>query len=290
MLNHQGADSDMAVERAANSVGIIGCGWLGKALARELIQNNFPVMVTTTREEKAAELTQAGLEARVLTLPQQVLPLSEHDIFSSRQLVICITPQLKKGRTDYPEKVAQLVAAAEKNAVEKVILISTSSVYNGLAGEVYEDAVLDMAANKVAILAEAEQSVLDFNGLSAVVRMTGLIGPGRHPGRFLAGKKDLANPDAAVNLIHQSDALGLIMCLLKQTGVQGVFNGVANTRMSRQHFYQQAAAILDLPCPAFNEQDRGSLGKQINGDKGRRELSYDYRYDDLVQWMKENEH
>ncbi|WP_281559387.1 NAD(P)H-binding protein [Thalassomonas sp. RHCl1] len=281
--------SELAVDNAANSVGIIGCGWLGKALAKQLIKENIPVMATTTREEKAAELNQAGINSRVLQLPQALSLLSEHDIFSCRQLVICITPQLKKGRVDYPEKIAQLVTAAEKNDVEKIILLSTSSVYNGLEGDVSEQSELDLSANKVAIVAQAEQSVLNFNGLSAVIRLTGLIGPARHPGRFLAGKKNLANPDAAVNLIHQADALGLICCLLKQKQAQGIYNGVANTRVSRQQFYQQAALTLALPEPAFNEQDRGITGKVINGDKGRRELSYQYRYDDLVLWMKNSE-
>ncbi|WP_236702722.1 NAD-binding protein [Thalassomonas actiniarum] len=281
--------SGLAGDNTANSVGIIGCGWLGMALATQLMKENIPVMATTTREEKAAELNQAGINSRVLQLPQVPSLLREHDIFSCRQLVICITPQLKKGRVDYPEKIAQLVAVAEKNDVEKIILLSTSSVYNGLEGEVFEQTELDISANKVAIVAQAEQSVLNFNGLSAVIRLSGLIGPARHPGRFLAGKKDLANPDAAVNLIHQTDALGLISCLLKQKQAQGIFNGVANTRVSRQQFYQQAALALALPEPVFNEQDRGITGKVINGDKGRRELSYQYRYDDLVLWMKNSE-
>ncbi|WP_274051328.1 SDR family NAD(P)-dependent oxidoreductase [Thalassomonas haliotis] len=281
--------SKIAVDNAANSVGIIGCGWLGRPLAGLLMKENTQVMATSTREEKAAELNQVGIDSRVLQLPQAPSQLSGHDIFSCRKLVVCITPQLKKGRVDYPEKIAGLVAAAEKNGVEKIILLSTSSVYNGLEGEVFEEAGLDVNANKVAILAQAEQSVLNFNGLSAVLRLSGLIGPARHPGRFLAGKKDLANPDAAVNLIHQADALGLINCLLKQKQVQGIFNGVANTRMSRQQFYQQAALALSLPEPAFNDLDRGITGKVINGDKGRRELSYQYQYDDLVLWMKNNE-
>ncbi|WDE04712.1 NAD-binding protein [Thalassomonas viridans] len=281
--------SDTVGDNAKNSVGIIGCGWLGRALAGQLIKKNIPVMATTTREEKAAELNQAGINTQVLQLPGEPELLSGHAVFSCRQLVVCITPQLKKGRVDYPEKIARLAAAAEANKVEKIILISTSSVYNGLEGEVCEDAELDISAEKVAILARAEQSVLDFHGLSAVLRLTGLIGPNRHPGRFLAGKKDLANPDAVVNLIHQADALGLIMCLLEQSGAQGIYNGVAGTRMTRQHFYQQAAAALALPEPVFNEADRGITGKQINGDKTRQVLSYDYQYDDLVLWMKNNE-
>lgn len=289
MSNNGGFLSEIAVENVANSVGIIGCGWLGEALARLLMQESIPVTATTTREEKAVELNQAGINSRVLQLPQASSLLSEHDIFSCRQLVICITPQLKKGRVDYPEKISQLVAAAEKNGIEKIILLSTSSVYNGLEGEVFEDTGLDVSANKVAILAKAEQSVLNFSGLSAVMRLTGLIGSARHPGRFLAGKTGLANPDAAVNLIHQADALGLIFCLLKQKQAQGVFNGVANTRVSRELFYQQAALALSLPLPAFNEQDRGVTGKVINGDKGRCELSYEYQYDDLVLWMQNNE-
>ena len=83
--------------------------------------------------------------------------------------------------------------------------------------------------------------------------------------------------------------MGLILSLLRQRRVQGVYNGVAQTRMSRQCFYQQAALALALPEPGFNEQTRGIMGKRINDDKTREVLSYLYQHDDLVLWMENNE-
>ena len=283
-------NKQQASKMTTANVGIVGCGWLGSALAKQLLEKNIRVKATTAHQETASELSKQGIEAQQLLLPQPLCELAEHDIFSCQQLVICIPPRIKQGQADYPEKMSQLVAAAEIKRVKKIILISTTAVYNGLSGDVFEDDELDLTAEKVAIIEQAEQSVLNFNGQSAIIRMSGLIGPSRHPGRFFGGKTGLANPDATVNLIHQHDAVGLILSLLNNQSAQGIFNGVAQTHVSRQTFYKKAALALSLAAPVFGLNGKGDSGKRINADKARLQLSYVYLFDNLLQWMDNNEH
>ena len=47
-----------------------------------------------------------------------------------------------------------------------------------------------------------------------ILRLAGLVGPGRHPGRFFAGK---SAPDGqhGVNLVHLEDVIGAIELLLQ---------------------------------------------------------------------------
>jgi len=282
------------MRKKVNTVGIIGCGWLGTALAKQLIATNQNVLATTEHDKSADKLVKQGISANKLTLPTvlSVEKLAESTIFSATQLVICIPPRLKRGQDDYPEKIKQLVTAAEISDVEHIILISSTAVYNGLSGKVNEQHAFDFTADKVKVMHEAEQALLTFTGQTNIIRLSGLIGPERHPGRFLSAEKAVANPDGLVNLIHQTDAVGIIEALLLRQSEpslnKAIFNGVSEAHPTRERFYQKAAKALDLPQPNFirtSDEPLSVLPKEVEGDKVQRELNYQFVYNDLLAWL-----
>ena len=274
------------------SVGIIGCGWLGSVLAKRLIQAGDEVIATATQKNTLTALFEQGIKAVKLELPVTSIKdeLLSNTVFTMQQLVICIPPQVKKGLTNYPEKIRQLVQAAENSGVKRLILLSSTAVYGGLEGKIDENSALDISIEKVNIIAKAEQNVLNFKGDSCVVRLGGLIGPKRHPGRFLSGKKQLMNPSAPVNLIHQQDAIGIIDCLLQQEIIksrQTIFNCVCSTHPQRKDFYQAAAKAMNLPQPIFVEEELLTIAntKKVCGNKVTQELGYKFVIDDLLLWV-----
>ena len=79
--------------------------------------------------------------------------------------------------------------------------------------------------------------------LSTVVRLGGLIGPGRAPGRFLAGRRELPLGDAPVNLLHLTDAVGVLECILEsQAGATRLTYARPITRRGGE-FYPAAARL-----------------------------------------------
>ncbi|MEY8252826.1 MAG: SDR family NAD(P)-dependent oxidoreductase, partial [Colwellia sp.] len=187
------------------SVGIVGCGWLGSALAHQLKKQGVAVLATRSNIDNTEQLKNQGIEAEVLSLPAEQVRLNTHHIFKQQCLVIAITPQFRQGRLDYADKVQQLVESAKVgNCVEQIILLSSSAIYNGLSGQVEEDSTLDMLADKVFVLNQAEQAVLNFNESrlnddltnkkAYVLRLSGLVGPKRHPGKFLLNGRMLKSP------------------------------------------------------------------------------------------------
>ncbi|WP_232300006.1 SDR family oxidoreductase [Colwellia sp. MT41] len=293
-----------------NSVGIVGCGWLGSALAQQLIKKAVKVLATRSNTDNAEQLNSQGIEAQVLSLPAEQAQLNSHAIFRQHCLVIAITPQFRQGRVDYAEKVQQLVTAAEESSsVEKIILLSSSAIYNGLSGPVDESITLDLSADKVALLNQAEQAVLNFNqtysnehgfndskpqaGKSRgyVLRLSGLVGPNRHPGKFLLNGRLLKSPQAIVNLIHQQDAVGLIQALLASELDGGIFNGVSPTQVTKQQYYQAAATALQLPAPVFEEEAilSGDKPKVVSATKTQAALNYRFVYADLLSWLTDGE-
>jgi nucleoside-diphosphate-sugar epimerase len=268
-----------------NSVGIIGCGWLGQALAKKLLIEKYRVTVTTQSEEKKQKLLNDNIDTELLSLPVNDPKSVVMSVFNHQTLIISITPQIRQGRNDYPEKVSQIIKMAESGKVEKVILLSSTAVYNGLSGLVDEQSILDMNAHKVAVIAAAEKAARDFSGTTVVLRLAGLVGPERHPGRFLQGKNILAEPQAYINLIHQDDAVGVLMEIIKEDKINGTFNAVSATETSKQHFYHAAAGALNLPLPEFSFETSMRFGKRINDAKLRDSFNYPFTHDDLIVWL-----
>ena len=183
--------------------------------------------------------------------------------------------------------------------------MSSTAIYNGLEGHVDEESSLNMATEKVQILNAAEQAVLNFSKLfstqfskqspkqlpkqlskqGTVIRLAGLVGPERHPGKFILANKTLSNATALINLIHQQDAVGLIESLLQAKYSQGIFNGVSDTHVSKQQYYQVAAKALKLEPPVFAQQHTNNTTRVVSGEKAKKVLSYNFIYPDLLTWL-----
>jgi nucleoside-diphosphate-sugar epimerase len=268
------------------SVGIVGCGWLGKALAKKLQQRHIPVLATSSQVCNVDLLNAQGIKAQQLMLPADEKQLAAHEVFSQHQLIIAITPKFKKGRADYPEKIAQLLTAAKlQGKVKRIILISSTGIYQGLSGLVNEQSSLQLTIDKVSLLDEAEQAVLAYHHQACVLRLAGLVGPERHPGNFLLAKKVLHDAENKVNLIHQADAVGLILSLLAQQRVQGIVNGVSDTHVSKKDYYQRAAKAVNLPLPVFACSSTMTKGRIVSGNKAKQLLNYSFVYPDLLAWL-----
>jgi nucleoside-diphosphate-sugar epimerase len=267
------------------SVAIIGCGWLGLALTKQLLTEKYRVAVTTQSVDKQNTLLASNIDAELLSLPVNDPKSVVLSAFNQEVLVISITPQIRQGRSDYPEKVAQLVAMAELGKVKRIILLSSTAVYNGLSGTVDESSTLDFSAEKVAVIAGAESAVQKFTGKTVILRLAGLVGPERHPGRFLQGKRVLAEPQAFINLIHQVDVIGVLINIISDHKYHGIYNAVSATETSKEHYYQAAANALGLAVPEFSFETAMRFGKRINDEKLRNNLSYQFVYDDLIVWL-----
>lgn len=274
----------------AFSVGIIGCGWLGKPLAASLLEQGASVLATSSQQCNVEQLHQQGIKAQQLLLPSNTELLRQHDVFTQQCLVIAITPQFKNSQADYAIKVAQLVdAAAQRGVVQRIILLSSTAVYQGLDGLVDESTNLNLVEtntiDKTQILNSAEQAVLNFYRQGSVLRLAGLVGPERHPGKFLLAKIALKNSTAPVNLIHQQDAVGLILSLLTSASPQGVFNGVSDTHVTKALYYQAAAKSLGLELPAFSTDNTLDSTRIVSGDKAKQQLDYSFIYPELLTWL-----
>ena len=124
------------------SVSIIGCGWLGQALATVLLSENIPVLASYQSQATLEKLNRLNIPATPLVLPLAVDINAiestsntvdvDQALFENDVLIIAIPPQIKKGKLDYPLKIKQLVKLAELGKTQHIILLNSTAIYNGL--------------------------------------------------------------------------------------------------------------------------------------------------------------
>ncbi|MFD0749358.1 SDR family oxidoreductase [Mucilaginibacter calamicampi] len=238
-------------------ISILGCGWYGKALGAELIKKGITVNGSTTSSEKIGILKAQCIKPYLIDLSPQSKTIDD-DFFSCDLLWISIPPRARAGRgMEYIAQIAELVGIINKHAIKHVVLISSTGVYGDNNTTVTELDEPNPDGESGKILLEAEnilRSETDFT--TTIIRFAGLIGPGRDPGRFFAGKTGIQNGDAPVNLIHLTDCVGVSCAIVEKQAFGNIYNASAPQHPSRAEFYTKAAERSGLEKPAFISEKR----------------------------------
>lgn len=234
------------------TISILGCGWYGLPLAKALVKNKHKVKGSTTSIDKLAKLEDVGIEPFLMDLSADASTFPDL-FFTTDLLIIAIPPKSRSAEgAEYVPKLQKVVERIRRHQIKSVILISSTGIYADKNLVVNEDTLPEPDSTAGKILFEAEEL---FRGQSdfqtTVIRFAGLVGPDRHPGRFFAGKQNVANGLAPVNLIHLDDCIGITQNIINNNAYGYTFNAVAPHHPTRADFYTQAAEKAGLPLPNF---------------------------------------
>ena len=259
-------------------ISILGCGWLGFPLAKALVENGFLVKGSTTSTEKVSILKSAGIEPFIVQLEEEKISESVADFLAHSQiLIVNIPPKLRGNSTEnFVAKIATLLPFIEKSTVEKVLFVSSTSVYGEDNDLITEDTPLNPdteGGRQLVIVESLLQKNTHFE--TTILRFGGLIGEDRNPVRFLSGRENIENPDAPINLIHQDDCIGSIEKIIALNSWNEIFNAVAPFHPSRKEYYTQKATDLNLALPKFAASN-SIAGKTILNDKLIKYLQYSF--------------
>lgn len=270
------------------TIAILGCGWLGLPLAKSLLSKGYEVKGSKTSESKLEVLKNAGISPFQIQLEEhQIIGNIEDFLKETNVLVIDIPPGLRRETSSSNEmtfvnKIEKLIPYIEKSGIQKVLFVSSTSVYGDdfPIVEITEETKPnpDMESGKQLFVSEnLLQNNIYFK--TTVIRFGGLLGDDRHPINFLAGKTNVENPDAPVNLIQREDCIGIIEKILNQVeyDIWGeTFNAVAPQHPTRKTYYQKKAELFNLPLPTFAEHSE-SKGKMISSKKVETILGYSFQ-------------
>ncbi len=260
-------------------ISILGCGWLGLPLAKSLINKGFSVNGSSTSENKLPILENSRISPfQIMINENEIVGNIEGFLENSEILIIDIPPKLRGNSTEnFVAKIKTILPYIEQSTIEKVIFISSTSVYADDNSVVTENTIPKPETESGKQLLETEQLLLSNACFqTTIVRFGGLIGEDRNPIQMLSGKKDILNPEAPINLIHQIDCIGIIIKIIETESFNEIFNAVLPFHPTRKEYYSQKAMERNLPLPEF-DSSKPSVGKSIKSEKVENYLKYKFK-------------
>ena len=257
-------------------ISILGSGWLGLPLSKFLADKNYLVKTSTRSEIRAKQIRQNGFDAYVFDIEN--LPQSDLSFLDANILIINITSKNIPAFKD-------LLLELEKSKIDRVIFVSSSSVYPNLNKVVAEGDGVELKEHKLYLIENIFRQNTKFQ--TTVLRLSGLIGYSRHPGNWFA-TRPISQPNAPVNLIHRDDCIGLIEAIIDQQAWGEVFNGVADTHPIKRDYYSYAKSIQNKAPPGLVEGETLSY-KIVSNAKIKDYLRYKFIHPDIMQITFDNE-
>lgn len=227
---------------------IVGCGDIGRRLARLLIAANGNVSGWVRSESSAAELQALGIAARRIDLD-----VSIDSIDAAPPWLFWFAAPPASGLSD--PRLSRFLAALPAPP-QRLIYLSTSAVYGDCKGDwIAEDASLNPGTDRGRRRLQAEQAARDYAARSGcevlILRVPGIYGPGRMPeARLRTGTPILRAEDAPfTNRIHADDLASAALAVA-QRGANGAAYHVADgTPSTMTDYFLRCAERLGIAAP-----------------------------------------
>jgi nucleoside-diphosphate-sugar epimerase len=250
------------------TISILGSGWLGLPLSQALADIGYNIKLSTRSQTKHAQIKSSKCIPYLVDIEQQPI---DSDFLSADILIINIT---SKNYAAFN----LLIKEIEKSAIKHVLFISSTSVYKNTQSWVTESSHSELPENKLFQIEQLFSANNRFN--TTILRLSGLIGYQRHPGRFFKQGKLVPSPDAPVNLIHRDDCIAIIKAIIEQCVWGEIFNACADNHPSKKQFYSHARSLLGQEAPSFSDSGESHY-KIVSNDKIKQQLNYQFIYPDF---------
>ena len=258
---------------------VLGCGWLGLPLAESLRKSGHAVRGSVRRQTALATLEDVGLEAHLICLYEDRIEGGIGCFLEGvSRLYLTLPPGLRKNpNRNFVAVIENLVPHLVKSQVREVVFTSSTSVFGATQGVVAHDTVPLPDTESGRQLLVVEQLLLAKTSFATqILRLGGLVGQDRHPAQILARSEMITESQAPINLIHRTDAMGLLLHLPNQAPWNATYHGVVPWHPSKKDFYGQAAKELGLPLLQFSDVI-GATNKIVQDTRIENELGYIFK-------------
>ncbi len=260
------------------NIGIIGLGWLGLPLARNLQSLGYTIFGTTTSLKKKIELEKEGFSVLVLNLNEDQNKSEVQEFFKTCNFAFLNIPPSKCNFQSYQSQILSAVSFFENGT--KFVFASSTSVYSENVKIALEDSQILSDYNYSSQLFLTEKALKSKLGSDlTILRFAGLVGENRNPAKFLAGKKNLKNGNSPVNLVHLNDCVSFISHVLENKLFGEIFNVCSSEHPSREEFYSWKCIKDNFEKPEFESQEEMLLSKIVSNEKSKTILNFTYKFD-----------
>jgi nucleoside-diphosphate-sugar epimerase len=255
---------------------ILGCGYLGRRVARSWLRSGRSVAALTRR--RAAELAGDGIQPVVGDVLDRA---SLKGLPSARTILYAVGMDRSAGRSMrevYVEglrNVLEAVVAHSPNA--KWISVSSTGVYGQTDGSIVDErSPTEPIEESGKVVLEAEQLLHAMRPWAVVLRFAGIYGPNRllRKEPILRGEPFVGDSEKWLNLVHVDDGVKAVQVAEASATPGGVYIVSDGTPVTRRDYYSHLAEVLKAPparfepAPAKPEPNRRISNQRITGELG----------------------
>ncbi|PSB07440.1 NAD(P)-dependent oxidoreductase [Pleurocapsa sp. CCALA 161] len=247
-------------------LAIIGCGYVGSAVARLWHAAGNEVTVTTTTTEKVEELQ--AIASKVVILTGDDLSSLQQVVANQDVILLSIgskqrTPEIY--RQTYLATAQNLVKAIKNNSgVKQLIYTSSYGLINHTSGDTIDETVTVKPKDEFGeILAQTEQVLLNASATdltTCILRLTGIYGPDRELIKIfkrVAGTTRPGSGESYTNWVHLEDIVGAID-FAKDKQLEGIYHLNSDELMTTKEFLGRLFAAHDLPAVTWDSSQTSS--------------------------------
>lgn len=258
---------------------ILGCGYLGRVIARHWIEQGHRVAALT--RSRNDEIKALGIESILgdVTNPSSLqLPLADWVLYA-------IGLDRSAGKSMRDVYVGGLMNVLDKLPTpRRLIYISSTSVYGQADGSwVDESSPTEPDEENGRIVLECEHILRERLSDAIILRFAGIYGPGRLIRRAsILGKGEpiVTDPDGWLNLIHVDDGARAVIAAAERGEPGGTYNVADDRPVTRREFYSEMATLVDAPAPTFQVK-KEPTNRRIRNRRMRSELGVELQYPDF---------
>ncbi|WP_462179317.1 Rossmann-fold NAD(P)-binding domain-containing protein [Pseudoalteromonas gelatinilytica] len=231
-----------------NKMVVLGTGWLGQALCIKAKELAWQVQGTHRSREHEHDF-----QRQFAFVGDELV----HDVSLEEAWWVCaIPPRSRSSESNYLATLLAGLELAKQLKCKGFILCSSTGVYPADNGHYDESTAINCQSVRQQQLFDAEQLVLSDGG--KVLRLAGLVGPGREPGKFVAGKELSSSSQQVVNMVQQQDVIAAIFSVLENwSSASSIYNVVNPAHPTKADYYQQKCTEQGNQPPTFTNHDKG---------------------------------
>jgi nucleoside-diphosphate-sugar epimerase len=292
---------------------VLGCGYVGQAVAREALATRWHVTATTRSDTSAQRLESSGVRAIVYDWNRDPVPSVDSPVDA---VLIAVSHHVAPGQNAqqvHPEGLARSLPSLARSA-RRCIYLSTTGVYgqkdlrsatSSSSAHPWVDESSPIAPDRPGAInaAEGEKWIREsmYSKRSTILRLAGIYGPNRTPNlqKLRAGEALEVHPEGFLNLIHRDDIARIVLDLLRHPSPKPLYCVSDGHPVTRSDYYRWIADQQGLPSPVFapprdppSEPSRRLGSKRIDPrllmeDTGREFRFPSYREGLLHSWREE---
>jgi nucleoside-diphosphate-sugar epimerase len=283
---------------------IVGCGYVGRRLARRLMDRYDVTALVRTQNgatEIGEEFETTPLRSCILDL-DRVKGLATIPERADQEAIVYLAPPQPFGESDLRlDRFLQLPTVPPKT----FLYMSTTGVYGDAEGGWVDESSpvaprTDRARRRVSAEEMTRVWCTERHVRRVVLRVPGIYGPGRLPlERLQRGEPIVREEEAGFsNRIHVDDLVSACVAALANPEARGAYNVTDGAAISASTFLKHVAEIAGLPPPPQVSMEEAQLtfsverlsflneSRRVSNERMRRHLGVEPRYADYREGIR----